>query len=250
MPWVRIDENAMEHPKIAGLSDAAFRLWVTGLAYCQKFLTDGYISDVALRGLRAYSLKRKAEIVRAGLWHECDAGVTVHDFPDWNDSRERVLAARRHARERMQRLREGSREQQPNTKRTNAEVPSGYVRRVGSSEGGVGETSAKVAHDGPRLRVWKWQHEDLSKRLGAKADTFDLLGWYSRLESELGRTGESFADPWRWLQQRLYRDADLPLPNLMGRERRVDGERRVDDADETQKILAERERWRREAASA
>ena len=81
MPWVRIDENAMEHPKIAGLSDAAFRLWVTGLAYCQKFLTDGYISDVALRGLRAYSLKRKAEIVRAGLWHECDAGVTVHDFP-------------------------------------------------------------------------------------------------------------------------------------------------------------------------
>jgi uncharacterized protein YdaU (DUF1376 family) len=74
------------------------------------------------------------------------------------------------------------------------------------------------AHDGPRLTVWHWQHEDLGKRLGAKVDTFDLLGWYSRLEEELARTGESFADPWKWLTHRLYVDADLPLPSLMGRE--------------------------------
>lgn len=65
--------------------------------------------------------------------------------------------------------------------------------------------------------MWHWQHEDLGKRLGGKIDAFDLLGWYSRLETELARTGESFADPWKWLQERLYRDAKLPLPNLMGK---------------------------------
>lgn len=78
-------------------------------------------------------------------------------------------------------------------------------------------THAKVAHDGSRLKIWHWQHEDLGKRLGAKISDFDLLGWYSRLETELAETGEAFADPWKWLQERLYRDANLPLPNLMAR---------------------------------
>ena len=75
----------------------------------------------------------------------------------------------------------------------------------------------KIAHDGARLKVWSWQHDDLGKRLGGKVETFDLLGWYARLEAELARTGESFADPWKWLQGRLYVDADLPMPNLMGK---------------------------------
>lgn len=105
MPWVRIDENALEHPKIGGLSDGAFRLWVQGLACCQKFLTDGVIADVSLRGLRAYSPKRKGELVSTGLWHETDAGITVHDYLQWNESREHVMAARNHARERLQKHR-------------------------------------------------------------------------------------------------------------------------------------------------
>jgi len=99
---------------------------------------------------------------------------------------------------------------------------------------------ARVAHDGPRLRIPHWQHEDLGKRLGAKVNSFNLLGWYGRLETELERTGESFADPWKWLQARLYRDAQLPLPNLMGREVFSPQGRTVPDADATAKLLAER----------
>lgn len=83
--------------------------------------------------------------------------------------------------------------------------------------GGDRKGSAGITHEGPRLRIPHWQHEDLGRRLGGKAETFDLLGWYARLEAELERTGEAFADPWKWLQERLYRDAELPLPNLMGR---------------------------------
>lgn len=106
MPWVRIDENALEHPKIAALSDGAFRLWVQGLAHCQKYLTDGYIADLALRGLRAYSPKRKAALMEAELWHASETGIRVHDFLEWNDSREHVMAARQLARERLQKHRE------------------------------------------------------------------------------------------------------------------------------------------------
>ena len=97
----------MEHPKIGGLPDGAFRLWVQALAYCQKFLTDGAVNAVALKGLRAYSSKRRAELVSVGLWNEAEAGaVVVHDFLDWNDSKEDVLRARKDSKERRQRWRD------------------------------------------------------------------------------------------------------------------------------------------------
>jgi 5-methylcytosine-specific restriction endonuclease McrA len=92
MPWVRIDENALEHPKVIGLSDGAFRLWVQGLAHCQKYLTDGIINDVGVRALRAYSPKRRREVTSCGLWHEVESvGIQVHDYLQWNDSRRTVL---------------------------------------------------------------------------------------------------------------------------------------------------------------
>jgi len=105
MPWVRIDENAMDHPKIAGLSDGAFRLWVQGLAYCQKHLTDGLIQAFAMKALTAFSSKRRDMLVHVGLWHLIDSGCQVHDYLQWNDSREEVLKKRDLTKERVRRLR-------------------------------------------------------------------------------------------------------------------------------------------------
>jgi hypothetical protein len=105
MPWVRIDENAMDHPKVAGLSAESFRLWVQGLAYCQKFLTDGVIKSVQIRGLRSHSPKRVEELILAGLWEATDEGIQVHDYLQWNDSKAHVLHVREMARERIRRLR-------------------------------------------------------------------------------------------------------------------------------------------------
>jgi 5-methylcytosine-specific restriction endonuclease McrA len=91
MPWVRIDENAMDHPKVVSLSDGAFRLWVTGLAHCQRFLTDGVITAQAMRSLRAHTAKRRDEILASGLWDRVEDGVQVHDYLEWNDSRQTVM---------------------------------------------------------------------------------------------------------------------------------------------------------------
>lgn len=224
-PWVRIDEKAMEHPKVAGLSGDAFKLWVQGLSHCQKFLTDGAIDRVSLRGLRSYSGKRAAELVEARLWVPDEAGgVTVHDYLDWNESKAHVLKVRAQGRERIKRLRgrnAGSNAVTPHEQRANAMGDVLCVSELASSEaegGKGGNPLAKVAFEGSRLKVWRWQHEDLARRLGDRE--FDLIGWYPRLNAELERTGESYADPWRWLQERLYADADLPLPNLFGREKR------------------------------
>lgn len=106
MPWLRIDDRAMNHPKIAGLPDGAFRLWVEGLAYCQTFLTDGVIPVTAFKGLRAFSPKRRDVLLAAGLWDAADSGVTVHDYLQWNESKEVVLANRDSGKRRVALLRD------------------------------------------------------------------------------------------------------------------------------------------------
>lgn len=111
MPWVRIDENAMDHPKFLAISANAWRLWCEGLCYCQKHLTNGLISRLALKCFRYYSpasMKMLTEPLVAGkgpLWHEqTDGDVTVHDYLDWNDSRERVIQLREGAKARRQKF--------------------------------------------------------------------------------------------------------------------------------------------------
>lgn len=167
MPWVRIDENALDHPKIGGLPDGAFRLWVQGLAYCQKFLTDGFVGDLAIRGLHAYSPKRRALLVAAGLWDLSESGIRVHDYLEWNDSREHVTAARSFAKDRMKKLRtKRSREQTPNIQPRDAErslnVPSGVVCMSSGAtvkERGLGKTVEQRAGD-----FCEW-YEDTHERL-------------------------------------------------------------------------------------
>jgi hypothetical protein len=44
MSWVRLDDGAPGHRKIVGLSDAAFRLWIVGLTYCNQQANDGRFS--------------------------------------------------------------------------------------------------------------------------------------------------------------------------------------------------------------
>lgn len=116
MPWVRIDENALTHRKIIGLSDGAFRLWVAGLAHCQQHLTDGLIMRLVLRTLIGMTPKRVEELVMVGLWLVHKDGYQVHDYLSHNESRDVVLKKREAAKNRMQNKR--SRELPANFSRT------------------------------------------------------------------------------------------------------------------------------------
>jgi hypothetical protein len=143
MPWVRIDEHAMEHPKVAGLSDGAFRLWIVGLVYCQKFLTDGVITDVALRGLRGYTPKRGAELQAAGLWDGTGTGVSIHDFLDWNASRAAVLNSREQSRQRLQKHKEKRVSSSVSNAVANTHLTvGGFVNGSSSLARGAGKTIA------------------------------------------------------------------------------------------------------------
>lgn len=103
MAWVRIHDAAMTHPKIVGLSDKAFRLWVWGLSYAQQHLTDGHITAEAIPPRISRAVP---DLLEKRLWTAQGSNFAIHDYLAWNDSRETVLEKREGAKQRLQAHRE------------------------------------------------------------------------------------------------------------------------------------------------
>lgn len=113
MPYLLIDDGFAENPKIAGLSDKAFRLHMSALVYCARNLTDGAISEIGCRFSAAISKIERPnsvvnQLVSAGLWEPVENGWQIHDYLDYNPSRAELEERRRLARERKRRQRTGN----------------------------------------------------------------------------------------------------------------------------------------------
>jgi hypothetical protein len=93
MTWVRIEDTFPEHPKIAGITDGAFRAHVCALCYCSRNLTDGEVTPAGAKwlGIRRGYIR---ELTIAGLWEKKGDGWLVHDFLKYNPSRAETLAQR------------------------------------------------------------------------------------------------------------------------------------------------------------
>jgi len=92
--WVRLDDGMPSCPKIAALSDAAFRAHIIGLCYCGRWLTDGFIPTTeAPPKVLLDELLAKPRIGESP-WEETDGGYEIHDYLVYNPSREKVLAER------------------------------------------------------------------------------------------------------------------------------------------------------------
>jgi hypothetical protein len=93
--WVNLDDQMPEHPKVVTLSDGAFRLHISGIAYCNRFLTDGIIrAEVVARLVPRYRRSHLDELLGGDrpLWLqvEPDAIYEIHDYLDWNKSRAEI----------------------------------------------------------------------------------------------------------------------------------------------------------------
>ena len=123
MPWVRFDDQFATHRKVAGLSDAAFRLHVSAIFWCARNLMDGFLpagdlDDVCARVRTPQRFA--AELVVRGLWHlgdegcqsdKCPApdnadGWVIHDYLEYQPSAERVRAERKATAARQQKWRD------------------------------------------------------------------------------------------------------------------------------------------------
>lgn len=113
MAWIRLSDDYNDHPKFDRLSDGAFRLWHQGMGFCRKYKTDGLIPMTSVRGFKAFSPSRMRALYtpwaegEKPLWHVVEGfGVKVHDYLQWNPSKDEENERRGDSKERMRVLRE------------------------------------------------------------------------------------------------------------------------------------------------
>jgi hypothetical protein len=151
MPWVKLDDRFPSHRKVALLSDRAFRLHVSAICWCAENLTDGRIAEREL-ALVAHVRNPKAtakQLEEAGVWDRTDDGWVIHDYLDYNPSREQVHAERKKNAERQEKFRR-RRNGKPvppdgSTPSSNG-VTNGVTKTAGKHDGST--TEARRKHDG------------------------------------------------------------------------------------------------------
>lgn len=124
MAWIQIDDHYDEHPKHAAAGPLGQALWLAGLAYCNRNLTDGFIpwstarrllsweylgpDDGNERGRKVYHIGASCGmhgedvtcelviniLLDVELWEEVDGGYQVHDYKDWQKSKDEILELR------------------------------------------------------------------------------------------------------------------------------------------------------------
>ena len=76
--YIRVHDGIEDHPKIAPLSDAAFRLLVTTWGWCSRHRTDGRVPPEVWK--KRGTKRTRAELEAAGLVDVQDGRPEMHDY--------------------------------------------------------------------------------------------------------------------------------------------------------------------------
>jgi hypothetical protein len=101
MAWVKLDHKFHWHKRIRPLSDAAYRLYVGGLCFCNWQETDGEIVQVDLevvcQGMKPRAIRPAiGELITAGLWREVTNGYEVENYLKFQPAKADLEARREH----------------------------------------------------------------------------------------------------------------------------------------------------------
>lgn len=126
MTWVRLDDAILDNHKIAAVGPIGFALHVAAITHCARNLTDGFLhysrartllapqwtegDDDGIHGPKIQSIAivsgmsgmdgmeaiehTISTLCWIGLWEEIPHGYLIHDYLDYNPSKEAVLAER------------------------------------------------------------------------------------------------------------------------------------------------------------
>lgn len=112
MDWLKLSVDLPDHPKVANLSDRAFRALIGAWCYAARFETDGYLPTAAARPVGI--TKRAAdELEAAGLIHPNGSGWHIHDWDQHQPTAEEIKRRRDMAATRQERYRRKLREEAP-----------------------------------------------------------------------------------------------------------------------------------------
>jgi hypothetical protein len=102
MPWVKLDDSFFSHPKVVTAGTEAIGLYVMALTYSAHHLTDGHVPAGWVKEKAGPKARKLAAALTEppsgfehGLWDLNGTGWVIHDYLDYNPSRESILAKRR-----------------------------------------------------------------------------------------------------------------------------------------------------------
>lgn len=242
MAWVKLDDQFPDHRKLAELGAYAPLcgwLYVCGLAYCNRQLTDGLIPKAHVTRLAGFEhlsvetgeipgmasfgetieTRQLADLlVQAGLWEDAGHQYRVHDYLDYQPSRESVIQERNAVSERkrkwQERRRNGVTGSVPNAvpnaiqnggstplpdpdpdpvSSKNEESVRARLRPLVAKRNG----SAEFEH--PRFDVPTWWHLEAVK--GLSDGERRLMAFYRWLVARVERTNEDTLPRKEWLNR-------------------------------------------------
>ncbi|RBQ00050.1 hypothetical protein [Bifidobacterium xylocopae] len=93
MTWFKVDDNLPRNPKMIQASLSAIGLWVEAGAWASASQTDGQVLKRVLRTLHPDATEEDAQtLVDVGLWEDNGDYWQIHDFLDYNPSKDEVEA--------------------------------------------------------------------------------------------------------------------------------------------------------------
>lgn len=97
MFFIKLDDTFPDHPKVASAGPLASWLYVCGLSYCHRMLTDGFIPSGVVKRLADLDdpAAQADRLVCVGLWDACDGGYQVHDYLEYQQSKAHIEAVSR-----------------------------------------------------------------------------------------------------------------------------------------------------------
>ena len=185
MAWVKLDDHMPENSKVIGLGPAVKWTHIEALCYCARNLTDGLVLAVAARKMGTATAIR--QLTDAGLWERDGVNFRIHDYLEYNPSREQVLAEREQVKRRVERFRNGGRNAVTNA----APLPHPVPHPLQEPE--VPDQNPPT----PRKRVEPVDEDFIRSLVEEWAGTFPE----SRVRDEVERALNSVASR-KWLDQR------------------------------------------------
>lgn len=100
MTYIRVDDRFPEHPKVLDIGPVAEALWLRALCYAGRNQTDGFIPVGFVKRMADLDgLEEAGKLVDAGLWVAADGGWAIHEYTDWQRSKDQIqdISAKRAA---------------------------------------------------------------------------------------------------------------------------------------------------------
>ena len=96
MTWVKLDDGFADHPKLLRAGPMAKALFVDGLCYAARQLTDGFLPEGQVKMLlvNGYPKATVDRLIDVGLWESVDGGFQIHDYLEYQPSSSHVSATR------------------------------------------------------------------------------------------------------------------------------------------------------------